>query len=580
MRPKRLLQSCSSSILTLPGKLAPLVVMILGCLAISLQPLSVRSEEHAEPRFVDLSLLVATEFPCSWPGAGPGFQINHYRRIGPLSAYNSDILSLDENVGTQFDAPTHSVAPPDSKKPNAGRFGLISGDKVPAWQFVGEACVIDNRGLLDTAPKGHSSLIQPKHVQAWEKRHRPLGFGDVVLFHSGFSDRYYHPFPSGRGFIADALEARSPGWPDPDPQCMEYLATRKVMTLATDSPSMGPIPGAIAEETHFAGLKHGMIWTEGATNLGKLPSTGAFYCTVGLKHAGGIGAEARAFAIVGHPLTKQLIESARNKRVVDLSVLLADNLPVWWPGKGIGNNRHPYLHSVVPPYSMNHHLMDSHSGTHLVPPAYALPGADFDNQRYAPRIRKWLAAYERQFGKRGTSQVTTEQVPLSQTCGWARVINVEHLVGTSRKEQWPASPEITAREIKEYERQHGPLKKGEIVIFRSGHSDRHFKPFPAGNRFMADPLNGRREGWPAPGPEAIFYLAERGIRCVGTDGPTLGGVDPRRALMTYWALGSSGLVGVESLTRLGQVPDRAYFIFAPIKIRNCHGGPGRALALY
>ncbi len=580
MRPKRLLKSCSSSVPTLPGKLIPLVVMILGCQAVGLQPLSVRAEDHSEPRFIDLSLLVSTEFPCSWPGAGPGFQINHYRRIGPLSAYNSDILSLDENVGTQFDAPTHSVAPPDSNKPNAGRYGLISGDKVPAWQFVGEACVIDNRELLDTAPKGHSSLVRAKHVQAWEKQYRPLGFGDVVLFYSGFSDRYYRPFPSGRGFIADALEARTPGWPDPAPQCMEYLATRKVMTLATDSPSMGPIPGAIAEETHFAGLKHGMIWTEGATNLGKLPSTGAFYCTVGLKHAGGIGAEARAFAIVGHPLARQLIESARKKRVVDLSVLLADDLPVWWPGQGVGNNRHPYLHSVIPPYSMNLHLMDSHTGTHLVPPAYALPGPGFDNRNYAPEVRKWLTAYERQYGKRGTSKVTTEQVPLSQTCGWARVINVEHLVGTTRKDQWPASPEITTREIKEYERQQGPLKKGEIVIFRSGHSDRYFKPFPEGNGFMADPLNGRSEGWPAPGPEAIFYLAERGIRCVATDGPTLGGVEPRRAVMTYWALGSRGLVGVESLTGLGKVPDRAYFIFAPIKIRNCHGGPGRALALH
>ena len=50
--------------------------------------------------------------------------------------------------------------------------------------------------------------------------------------------------------------------------------------------------------------------------------------------------------------------------------------------------------------------------------------------------------------------------------------------------------------------------------------------------------------------------------------------------MTYWALGSRGLVGVESLIGLGEVPQRAYFIFAPIKIRDSHGGPGRALALY
>ena len=580
MRPKRFLSPCPPSAPPLLGKAAAAGLVILGCLALGLQPGWVQAQEQAGPQFVDLSLLVAPEFPCSWPGAGPGFQINHYRRIGPLSAYNSEILTLDENVGTQFDGPTHSVAPPDSGKPNAGRYGLISGDKVPAWQFVGEACVIDNRELLDAAPDGHSALVEAKHVQAWEKRHRPLGLGDVVLFYSGFSDRYYRSFPSGRGFIADALEGRKPGWPDPSPQCMEYLATRKVMTLGTDSPSMGPIPGPIAEDTHFAGLKHGMIWTEGATQLGKLPVTGAFYCTVGLKHSGGIGAESRAFAIVGQPLAGQLIESARNKRVIDLSVLLADDLPVWWSGKGVGNNRHPYLRSIIPPYGMKLHHLDSHTGTHLVPPAYALPPPGFDNQTYAPEVRQWLAAYQRRFGKRETSRATTEQVPLSQTCGWARVIDVQHLIGTTSKDRWPASPEITPGDIQEYEAKHGSLKRGEIVIFRSGYSDRYFKPFPEGNRFMADPLNGRSEGWPAPGPEAVVYLAERGIGCIGTDGPTLGGAEPRRALMTYWALGSRGLVGIESLTGLGEVPQRAYFIFAPIKIRDCHGGPGRALALY
>ena len=74
-------------------------------------------------------------------------------------------------------------------------------------------------------------------------------------------------------------------------------------------------------------------------------------------------------------------------------------------------------------------------------------------------------------------------------------------------------------------------------------------PFPLGKACMEDPLNGVCEGWPAPGPEAIFYLGKKGIRCVGTDAPTLGGAEPRRALMTYWALGGNGMAGVEYLTR-------------------------------
>lgn len=97
---------------------------------------------------------------------------------------------------------------------------------------------------------------------------------------------------------------------------------------------------------------------------------------------------------------------------------------------------------------------------------------------------------------------------------------------------------------------------------------------------MESPLNGTSEGWPAPGPAAIVYLAQKGIRCVATDGPTLGGAEPQRALMTYWALGSRGMAGVEYLTHVAEVPAKAYFLFAALKIRGCHGGPGRAVALY
>ena len=97
---------------------------------------------------------------------------------------------------------------------------------------------------------------------------------------------------------------------------------------------------------------------------------------------------------------------------------------------------------------------------------------------------------------------------------------------------------------------------------------------------MEDPLNGKCEGWPAPGPDAIVYLHGKGIACVATDGPTLGGVEPKRALATYWVLGSKGMVGVEFLTNVGNLPENSYFIFAAVKIRDCHGGPGRAIALY
>jgi kynurenine formamidase len=562
-----------------PTALHPLS-LLLAVVLVAAGP--ARAGEQAE--VLDLSLLVGQDMPCTWPNDWfPLFQIHRQQRIGRLSAYNVDTLAIDGNTGTQLDFPPHSIPLPDSGRPNASEFGKIFSDKVGAWQFGGEACVVDVRDLCDAAPKGRSALIKRDQVIAWEKKHREVGPGDVVLFYSGYTDKYYKPFPAGRRFLDDPLAGKSPAWPDPEPDCMDYLGGRKVMTLGCDSPSMGPIPD-LAEPTHVAGLKFGMIWTEGATGLSKLPATGAYYCCLGPKHAGAPYSEGRAFAVVGQPLAGQLIEATRKKNVVDLSVLLSAEYPVWWPGAGVGNNHLPYFKILFesyqsPNYKHQTHWMDSQTGTHLVPPAYALPPRNFDNREYAEEVRAWLAEYEQKYGPRGTSTVTVDKVPISQTCGQARVIDVHRLIGTTEKTNWPASPEITVAEIKQYESQHGDLKAGDIVIFKSGYSDAHFKPLPQGNSCLVEPLNGKSEGWPAPGPDAVVYLAEKGIRCVATDGPTLGGVDPKRALWTYWALGTKGMVGVEYLINVGKLSEKAYFMFAPLKIRGCHGGPGRAIAV-
>jgi len=533
-------------------------------------------------QFVDLSVVVAPDLPCTWAGGFPPFRIEHYLRIGPLGAYNADILTLDSNTGTQLDAPPHSVPRPATGRPEANRHGEMSVDRIPPWQLVGEACVVDVRDLLDQAPNGRSPLVGRDRLIAWERAHRPFRAGDVVLFASGYTDRYYRPFPAGRRFLAEPLEKTAPGWPDPDPAAMEYLASRGVLAAGTDSPSMGPIPD-LAEPTHYAGLRHGMIWTESAVQLIGLPATGAFYAMLGPRYAGSMGSETRALAVTG-TLAPWLIEAARARRVVDLSVVLAPDRPVWWPGRGVGNHRQPLLragfnYSPVLDASIPQHQLDSHTGTHLVPPAYALPPPGFDDRDYPAEVRGWLADFERRHGRRGTSETTADRIEPASTSGWVRVVDVRDLTGACAPR--PCSPEITVARIRAHEAATRPLAAGEVVVFRSDFSDRHcLRPFPDGAACMADPLDGRSAGWAALGPEAIVYLAGKGIRCVGTDAPTLGGVEPRRALETYWALGGKGMVGIEYLTGVSRLPARAFFLFAAPKIRGAHGAPGRAIALY
>lgn len=559
-------------------------VLLLLCCLLSFRPVAAEESANGPTRFIDHSLLVAPEYPCTWPAYPfPRFQLTHQRTIGPDSAYNIDVLLIDGNTGTQLDVPPHSVARPELKREKSGPWGLAYTDKIEAWQLGGEACVVDVRELLDQASNGVSPLVNAAHVARFERQQRKLRFGDVVLFRSDYSDKYYRPFPDGNRFIADVLDRKAPGYPDPDPACMEFLATRGVMTLGTDSASMGPLPD-LAEPTHYAGLKYGMIWTEAATNLGELPPTGAFYCMLGPKHEGGPYSEGRAFSIVGGELPKRLIESCKHKHAIDLSPTLAPNYSMTSPGIGTGRHRQVYLkvdflYSEYLDMWHHAHLMDAMAGTHLVPPSFALPTAGQAVQ-YAPEVRGWLEEYEKKYGQRGTSSLTTEQVPIAWTCGDARVIDVTSLVGTTNQRNWPASPEITVAHINAYEDEHGELKPGDIVIFHTGHIDKYFRPQPADSGLWLDPLNGKSEGWPALGPDAIVYLKSKGIRCVATDAPDLGGVDPRQALMTYWALGSREMVGVEFLHNVAEIPDNAYFLFAAVKVRDFHGGPGRSIILY
>src|SRR5690242_7997658 len=67
-----------------------LLCLVAACCWI---PAALQAQEQHAGRFIDLSLMDSPQFPCTWPGPEwPVFQINQYLRIGPLSAYNSDIL--------------------------------------------------------------------------------------------------------------------------------------------------------------------------------------------------------------------------------------------------------------------------------------------------------------------------------------------------------------------------------------------------------------------------------------------------------------------------------------------------------
>ena len=222
----------------------------------------------------DLSLVVASDLPGVWPSGMQAFVLRPTQRIGP-GAFNRDLVLIDEHTATQWDAPAHFIPPEDSGLPNAGPMGAFTADKVPVWQFVGEACVLDVSEHVDDAAPGASFLITRRMVQDWEAKHRDLGPGDVFVFRSSFSDRYYKAFPAGYRFAYEPISGSSPAWPGPTPECLEYLASRGV----------------------WAAGSHGVYLIECLTGIGELLGKDAFFVFAPIKLRDAHGGYGRAIAL-------------------------------------------------------------------------------------------------------------------------------------------------------------------------------------------------------------------------------------------------------------------------------------------
>ena len=259
-------------------------------------------------RVVDLTVLLAETLPAHW-GSNPPFARwtnNWFEQTtnvygspasGSNGPYYSQRFVLDEHTGTQTDFPAHFVPPPDSGLAHAGPMGAITGDKYPLSRMMGPAVVIDVTDLRDAAEPGFSAAITVERIQAWESEHGSIQPGEVVLFHSGYSDAYYKPFPEGARMTTEPVVMKTaPGWPAPTPEAVKYLFDRGVWHLGTDGASMGPVEDG--QPTHLAGLQQGMSWEELLINLGELPVRGAFYIALPLKVADQSGAPTRAIALL------------------------------------------------------------------------------------------------------------------------------------------------------------------------------------------------------------------------------------------------------------------------------------------
>jgi kynurenine formamidase len=254
--------------------------------------------------------------------------------------------------------------------------------------------------------------------------------------------------------------------------------------------------------------------------------------------------------------------------VVDLSLLLAEELPCHWSTHmpyqqktfnyfAEGGRPEARLRNRTGPYQTRWLLIDEHTGTHVDAPAHFIPEADTDLPHAAE-----------------IGSVTVDRIPLERFVGPAAVVDVpEDLPGGAPG----VSPIIPPDVVLESERRHGALQPGDIVLLRSGW-DRRYLPGGDGDAYCYAPLvTGTAPGWPAPEPPLIDLLLERGVRCVGTDSPSMGSTHDGAPV--HWRGLGAGMSFIEALAGLHQLPPRgAYFCFTPLKVARGTGAPGRAFA--
>jgi len=254
-------------------------------------------------------------------------------------------------------------------------------------------------------------------------------------------------------------------------------------------------------------------------------------------------------------------------QIIDLSVTVSPDLPGSWPTHMAHtakvwnyyaelDERQGHVASMGP-YQTRFWIIDEHCGTHFDAPTHFIPPPDSQ--------LPWASEPGLQTG---------EKVPLRDLGGPVAVIDVTQLSGQGNPGE---SPWITAAHIQAWENEHGTLQAGEVVLLYTGW-DKYYVTGPQGDAYCKGPfLFKQGPGWPAPDVEAVLYLYERGVRCLGIDAPSIGATHDG-APAHHEGL-SRGMRYVELLTSLEQLPARgAYFLFLPVKVAGATGGPGRAIA--
>jgi kynurenine formamidase len=186
-------------------------------------------------------------------------------------------FSADEHFGTHLDAPSHFG-------------GSWTTDRIPVDRLVRPAVCID---IAAKAAAEEDYRLTVEDIRAFESRSGRIAEGTVVLVATGWDRRWKEP---GRYMNVRNGVKHFPGV---SAEAAALLARdRKVAGIGIDTPSVdhGPSEGF---ETHRVTAPLNVYHIENAANLTALPASGFTVVVAPVNIAGGSGAPARVFALLG-----------------------------------------------------------------------------------------------------------------------------------------------------------------------------------------------------------------------------------------------------------------------------------------
>ena len=279
------------------------------------------------------------------------------------------------------------------------------------------------------------------------------------------------------------------------------------------------------------------------------PRRPAFAFPFNVPFAGGLSL--LLFAVSLSPASAEAAaESARpsldlaHADVVDLSHAY-DASTVYWPTDTKGFRLEELHHGQTPGgwfYAANSFCTAEHGGTHLDAPIHF-----------------------------GEGKKSVEALGLDQLVAPAVVIDVRERAAVD------SDYRLTAADVDEFERAHGRIARGSIVLLRTGWSER----WPDRKRYLGDdtPGDASKLHFPAYGADAAKLLVEaRQVAALGLDTASLDH-GPSKDFPVHRIAAAANVPGFENLMGLDHLPATGAWVAAlPMKIAGGSGAPLRAVA--